>query len=308
MDNIVKNQHYIPQMYLKRFCTLNNQLYAYDKLKDQGFYNLPRAYAHEKYFYDLDPDTLLQMLETYYPLIDPVSKERLSQTQAIEKMLGRIEGDADSVLDRLNDDPSVLSDGTAQIILIHFLHSLSIRTVAQRSQIENIHHQTADWLKQFGISANPEVVEYVNSTPEEYSKKWQIGRLLSPDAALEFAQMVMLNYDWYYGMVNSDLKLIISDNPVQMLAFGFNDCCFPISPKRAIIFRARGDDVKILSHDKPEKGVINLSTRSVYIYNLIQQSQAERFLFGDKISIEFLKAIKKISESGLQNQFPQKTL
>ena len=305
MDKIVKNQHYIPQMYLKRFCEANNQLYAYDKLKRKGFYNLPRAYAHEKYFYDLDPNTLLQMLETYYPFIDSASRENLSQTQAIEKMLGRLEGAADSVLDKLNDDPSVLSDEDTQITLVHFLHSLSIRTVAQRSQIENIHHQTADWLKQFDISANPEIVEYVSSTPEEYSKKWQIERLLSPDAALEFAQMVMLNYDWYYGMVNSDLKLIISDNPVQMLAFGFNDCCFPISPKRAIIFRAQGDNVKILSHDKPEKGVIYLSMRSVFIYNLIQQSQAERFLFGDKISIQFLNGIKKLSELGLQKQFPQ---
>ena len=115
--------------------------------------------------------------------------------------------------------------------------------------------------------------------------------------------MLMLNYDWYYGIVSSDLKLLISDNPVQMLAFGFNDCCFPISPKKAIIFRVRGDNVKILSHDKPQSGIVNLSMRSVFIYNLIQQSQAERFLFGDKISVQFLKAIEKLSDSGLQKRF-----
>ena len=301
MDKIVKNQHYIPQMYLRRFCCENNQLYAYDKLTGQGFYNSPRAFAHEKYFYDVDSDALLQLLETYYPFIDPVSRRKLSQTQAIEKMLGRLEGDANLVLDKLNNDPLALFNKDVQIILLLFLHALSIRTVAQRSQIENIHHQTVDWLKKFEISANSEAAEYVESTAEEYSKKWQIGRLLSPDAALEFAQMVMLNYDWYYGVVNSDLNLIISDNPVRMLAFGFNDCCFPISPKRAIIFRIRGDDIKIFSHDKPEKGVINLSLRSIFIYNLIQQSQAERFLFGDEISIEFLKKIKKLSESSLGN-------
>lgn len=170
MDKAVKNQHYIPQMYLKRFCGSNNQLYAYDKHKKQGFYNLPRAYAHKKFFYDLDADTLLAMLEKYYPFVDPISRENLSQTQAIEKMLARLEGAADSVLDRLNSDPSALFDENGQITLIHFIHSLSLRTVAQRSQIENIHHQTADWLKHFDIDTNPEIIEYCNSTPEEYSK------------------------------------------------------------------------------------------------------------------------------------------
>lgn len=302
MENTVKNQHYIPQMYLKRFCGVNNQLYAYDILKKQGCYNLPRAYAHKKFFYDLDPHTMQIMLEEYYPYIDPMSREKLSQTQTIEKMLGRIENATNSALNKLIDDPSALLDENVQITLIHFLHSLSLRTVAQRSQIENMHHQIAGWLKQFDISVNPEIVEFCNSTPEEYSKKWQIGRLLSPGAALEFAHMVMYNYDWYYGIVNSDLKLIVSDNPVQMLAFGFNDCCFPISPNKAIIFRARGDNVKIFSHDKPQKGFINLSMRSVFIYNLMQQSQAERFLFGDQISIDFVNAIKKLSDLGLNNR------
>lgn len=305
MDKPVKNQHYIPQMYLKRFCEKNNQLYAYDKLKKEGFYNSPRAYAHKKYFYDLDADAMKAMLEEYYSFVDPTARENLSQTQVIEKMLGRLEGEADSVLDQLNRDPSVLSNEKAQITLIHFLHSLSIRTVAQRSQIANIYRQTADWLKQLNISSNQEIAEYCNSTPEEYAKKCQIGKLLSRDAALEFAKMVMLNYNWYYGIVNSPLKLIVSDNPVQLLSMGVNDCCFPISPERAIIFRPRGENLKIFSNDEPKKGIVNLSTRSVYIYNLFQQAQSQRFLFGDKISIYFLKGMEKLSESGLQKQFSE---
>lgn len=297
MDKTVKNQHYIPQMYLKRFCEFDNQLYAYDKQTGRGFYNSPRAYAHKKYFYDIDPDVLLPMLKKCYPFADSVSIENLSQTQAVENMLGRLEGAAALVLDKIDGDPSVLLDDDVQIKLTCFLYTLSVRTVAQRRKIEYIHRKTADRLKELNISANSKILECYNVNSEEYSKEWQIGRLISPGAVLEFSQMIIENYDWYYGKVNSCLKLIISDNPVLMLAIGFNDFCFPISPDKAIVFRKRGDSVKILSHDKPQNGVVNLSTYSVLVYNIIQHSQSERFLFGDKKTIQLMKAMKKYLES-----------
>lgn len=275
-------------MYLKRFCNNSNQLYAYDKKEKRGCYNLPRAFAHEKFFYDLDTNTLKEILEKYFSFDDDSSIDKLSKIQVIENLLGQIEGTANSVLNKLDAEPSALLDENVQFILIYFIHLLSSRTVAQRRKIKNIHSKRCEVFKELGISTNPQMIKYCNMTPEEYSKKCQIERMISPAVALKFADMLMRKYDWYYGIVNSRLKLIISDNPAEIISHGFNDCCFPISPNKAIIFRAKGDDVTLISNDTPKNGIINLSTQSVFAYDVMQKAYSERFLFGDEISIQYL--------------------
>lgn len=52
----------------------------------------------------------------------------------------------------------------------------------------------------------------------------------------------------------------------------------------------------MISEDAPENGVINLSAKSVLVYNLLQKGQAERFLFGDKTSIDVLLATERVSK------------
>lgn len=284
-------------MYLKRFCEDSNQLYAYDKIKKRGYYNTPRAFAHEKFFYDLDPDILKEILEQCFPFADRISNDLL-ETQVVENFLGMIEGNTSSELDKLDVDPSALLDEKVQFRLIHFIHLLSSRTVAQRRKIENIHRQSRKGLKELGISTNPQLVKYYNMTPEEYSKKWQIERIISPAAAIKFGDMLLRKYDWYYGIVNSRLKLVISDNPAEIISYGFNDCCFPISPNKAIIFRAKGNDVTLISNDTPKNGIINLSTQSVFAYNVMQKAYSERFLFGDEISIQYLLYREHLFNSG----------
>ena len=87
MENKVKHQHYIPQMYLRRFCDQNDQLYAYDIINNRGVRNLPRAFAHEKFFYDIDANTMRELLKEYESLIDPARLEALSGEQLIEHMI-----------------------------------------------------------------------------------------------------------------------------------------------------------------------------------------------------------------------------
>lgn len=275
-------------MYLKRFCEDSNQLYAYDKIEKRGYYNTPRAFAHEKFFYDLDTNILKEILEKYFSFDDDSSIDKLSKIQVIENLLGQIEGTANSVLNKLDAEPSALLDENVQFILIYFIHLLSSRTVAQRRKIKNIHSKRCEVFKELGISTNPQMIKYCKMTPEEYSKKCQIERMISPAVALKFADMLLRKYDWYYGIVNSRLKLIISDNPAEIISYGFNDCCFPISPNKAIIFRAKGNDVTLISNDTPKNGIINLSTQSVFAYNVMQKAYSERFLFGDEISIQYL--------------------
>ena len=85
------------------------------------------------------------------------------------------------------------------------------------------------------------------------------------------------------------MKLVISDNPAQGLFLGFNDICIPLSGEKAIIFRVIAPDAPIISKDLPVGNEIQLTERSVFAYNAIQLSYANRFMFGDKASLVFLK-------------------
>ena len=101
------------------------------------------------------------------------------------------------------------------------------------------------------------------------------------------------NYNWYIGTVPGQMKLLISDNPAQGIMLGFNDICIPLCGDKAIIFRIANPDAPILSKDMPVGDEIVLSERSVFAYNAVQLSYANRFVFGDKMSLAILKAISE---------------
>ncbi|NII83488.1 MULTISPECIES: DUF4238 domain-containing protein [unclassified Pedobacter] len=48
----IKNQHYVPQFYLKSFCDKAEQVWAFDKTNQHIFTSSPRNLASEGYFYD----------------------------------------------------------------------------------------------------------------------------------------------------------------------------------------------------------------------------------------------------------------
>ena len=101
----------------------------------------------------------------------------------------------------------------------------------------------------------------------------------------------MENYNWYIGTVTGSQKLLISDNPAQGIILGFNDICIPLSGETAIIFRIANSESPILSEDQPAGNEIKLSDRSVFSYNAVQLSYANRFAFGDKSSLLLLKSM-----------------
>ena len=295
MENKVKHQHYVPQMYLRRFCDQNGQLYAYDTENNKGMRNLPRVFAHEKYFYDMDAADMREFLKQYESLIDPEKLDDLSGEQVVEQMLCRIEGEANTILDGLDSGQLSLSDEHVHTVLIIFLRTLASRTVAYRNQFEKIHSQTLPFLKSVKLPLGAELTEYCSFTSEEYAKRAQVKQLLSLGDCIELAYMLEENYNWYMGVVDSEADLIISDNPAQMVWLGFNDICFPISPRKAVIMRVKKEGASLISRDMPVNGVIHLGSQSVLMYNQLQRAQAKRFLFGSEQSIDITNKLNVIA-------------
>lgn len=287
MGKQVKNQHYVPKMYIKRFSPNGKKVCVW-KLEGNEILTRqePSKYAARRYYYDASEQELHEALEEMAKLYpDAVANSDLSDEQFLEKALSRVEGATASIMDAICEDSTQLLNETNMITLIIFLHELAFRSEKYRDLIDNIRSQTIDFLDKLGVEEG--AVKELRKTGKEV----QMYQLMGIHPVIDTAKCLIENYNWYVGTVPGKMKLIISDNPAQGIILGFNDICIPLCGDKAIIFRIADPDAPILSQDQPVGNEITLSERSVFAYNAVQLSYANRFLFGDKMSLSVLKMI-----------------
>ena len=285
----IKNQHYIPQMYLNRFIDGENKLTVWNMSKDiilQG--QSARNYASIRYYYDSTKEELKKSLSETFRVY-PELKEELNEfdCQLIEHGLGRVEADFAGVLRKIDVNDDTIYNAEVRNIIVIFLHLLSYRTESFRMQMDNINEVTKQHLLKMNVDINK--VENMG----ESGKSNQLYQLLGIRPLLKSANMLIENYNWYIGIVKGEMKLIISDDVAKNIRLGFNDICIPISADKGIIFRTIDETAPLISKDEPEGNIINLSERSVFAYNAMQLSHTNRFMFGNKYSLEFLRKINK---------------
>ncbi|WP_370743666.1 DUF4238 domain-containing protein [Ruminococcus sp.] len=287
MSGKVKNQHYVPRMYMKRFAQDQKRICVWNLMNDTILTRQrPENYAAKRYFYDTDKVELKQALEEMVKLYpDAVPIIDAADEQFIEKGLSREEADASKILELICNNHEALYDENNMLKLIIFLHDLAYRSEKYRDQLDNIREQTLMHLGKMGITA--EQVEGMDKT----GKDNQLYQLVGIAPLLKTAKELTENYNWYIGTVSGNIKLVISDNPAQGIMLGFNDICIPLSGDKAIIFRIIDPDAPIISKDMPVGNEIKLTERSVFAYNAVQMSYANRFMFGDKASLTFLKML-----------------
>ena len=287
MRGKVKNQHYVPRMYLSRFSADGKRICVWNLMKDDILTRQqPANYAAKRYFYDTSEQELkkaLNELAQLYP--DSVENIDFSDEQFLEKALSRVEADAANIMDLISEKSEELYNEVNMQKMIIFLHELAYRSEKYRSSMENTREQLLASLRRLGIS--PEQVEGMEDSPKDN----QLYQLMGIAPLLKTAKMLTEHYNWYIGTVKGPMKLLISDNPMQGIVLGFNDICVPLSGDKAIIFRIADPNSPILSKDMPNGNEIELTHRSVFAYNAVQLSYANRFVFGDKFSLAMLKLI-----------------
>lgn len=285
MSGKVKSQHYVPRMYMKRFAQDQKRICVWNLMTDSILTRqCPENYAAKRYFYDADKVELKQPLEEMTKLYpDAVPIIDTADEQFIERGLSRVEADASKILELICNNHEALYDENNMQKLIIFLHDLAYRSEKYRDQLDNIREQTLMHLGKMGITA--EQVEGMDKT----GKDIQLYQLVGISPLLKTAKKLKENYNWYIGTVSGKMKLVISDNPAQGIMLGFNDICIPLNGNKAIIFRIIDPAAPIISKDMPVGSEIKLTERSVFAYNAVQMSYANRFMFGDKTSLTFLK-------------------
>lgn len=285
MSKNVKNQHYVPRMYLKRFTSDNNRFCVWNLNKDCIIpRQRPENFAARRYFYDTNKEELKKALGELVELY-PAAETAIDydDEQFVEKTLSRMESDVSKTIDIIAANHELLYNEDNMRKIIIFLHDLAFRSEEFRNQLESVRSQIIAHLERMGIA--PEQVEGM----QDSAKDEQLYQILGFAPLLKTTIALLENYDWYIGIVPGKMKLVISDNPAQGVRFGFNDICIPLNGEKAIIFRIKDTNSPIISKDIPLGKEIILSERSVYVYNTIQWSYANRFVFGDKDSLAFLQ-------------------
>ena len=296
---MVKNQHYIPQFYLKRFGK-NEKIDVYD-IKNEKF--IPNSnvsnFASKRFFYDIDTNKLdseLSILKKIYNVSDDDSNYRriLDNPQFIEETLSKVESNMANYLDKLENDFSLITNEEFLSTFFIFIRTLSIRTNGYRENLEKITTQTTSWLKTLEIT---ECSNYpLDIPPDELAKIEQLKYIISIPQTYKKAILFFNNYNIHLAKNSTDLGFIISNEPFLSFELGFNDICFPITPHLSIILQVKdaGKNYLICKKKPSSNNIINLDIHDVVKYNIFQKHLMSKYLFGNKKDIQYILKIISI--------------
>lgn len=284
---MVKNEHYVPRFYLRRFAN-NDKIYAYDLEKDNLFQTNINKIGCNNYFYDVDSNVLKESLSEYkdiYKIPDDIFEKECEDIQFIEKALSRLEDKFSVLLNKFEMDYSIINDEEFLRTFFLFMHTQSIRTKGFRNGLENIASQTKTWIEKLNIKN----VNYpIELEAKDIAKLNQIKELLSLSSVYKKALSFFDAYDIYIGVNNTDIDFIISDNPTSYFLVGFNDICFPVNSKLSIIMQVKEvkDEFKICCIKPDKSKTIHLTKKEVIKYNILQQYSNSKFLLGSEQALK----------------------
>lgn len=155
MSNKVINQHFVPQMYLRRFAP-DGKSFAVWNVKDDTIlsHQQPRNYAAQRCFYDTHEtaiDSIIAEMRSIHP--DEVDRAlSLDDGRLVEKMLSRSEVDASQILDDICQNRDLLYDKEYLQKLLIFIHDLAYRSKKYRDTMDRVQQQVIKACAQMRIS------------------------------------------------------------------------------------------------------------------------------------------------------------
>lgn len=277
-DQVVINQHYVPQSYLKRFASPEGGIFVLDKPLDKVFKQGINNVAYEKYFYDLPED----------------AARHVGDVQYLEKRFCQIEGKFVKAVDDLLHDVSVGKPMHVkqQADLAYFLLIQDLRTAYRRDvqtemlqKVINSGIERQLELKQFDISA----LEVSVKVEDELALALQARFIFNPpDVDILIAPL--LKHKWLVGINETPAALFTSDNPVAVRPHakhpfrsmsGFSsrgvEIAYPLSPKCILLLFEREHHTDLSSRLYEH---IILDEDDVAYYNEMQVEQSRRQVYG----------------------------
>jgi hypothetical protein len=279
MTNKVKNQHFVPQFYLRQFCDPKGKLYVFDKPQEKVFPSPTEDVAASKYFYDLDPSMLR-------PGVNP---------QIVENALAKAETQyslaIETTLASLREKSVLCAD--ALPVVAEFMAVQVMRTREVRTQMQQMNKLLEHVLKD-----SPEAkAKYV--LPDGGDNFVQAMLLFG--GASEETKEILCNHIWIGARNVSNRPLITSDNPIVrnphitselMSNTGLGslgiEIFLPLNPQFGVILLEREYHASMGHH---EMLVVDMNEENVEFYNGHQVLQSDRQVFSNEDAFLGVRAL-----------------
>lgn len=270
-----KQEHYVPQSYLRRFTIDGKSIHVLDKPDLRTFTTNVRNIAGETGFYDLPSERAEGMG------IDPqVAEKELSELeQGFNVAVGTVLERADA------GDPTIL-DAHLRRNLAHFLVLQNLRTRERRSATRQMIQKLGEAL----VERHPDLDGSAISAEadEQWLSLFQTAQLFNPKM-LRVLASALLDHIWYLGRSPTEGVLYTSDHPFVRRAHyqqshmsnlglaspGIELAC-PLSPSYVLVLI---DRIAFCKYEDIDNKVLGLEADNITYYNSLQVFQSYRQVY-----------------------------
>lgn len=279
MNSIVKYQHYVPILYLKKFTVDLKSIHVFDKFTGKRFVSNIDSVACERYFYDLKEE-----------------RDNDHATQQIEKNLGKLETKWQVLLQTVIEDIN-----QNNIFNILYKNDLSLLISVLLLRTKECRESTKEFLEKVGSQMSQGLVhdlyphysdEVINETrmviDDEYLTDIHMQVLLNDEVAIKIAKLLQ-NHIWVIVRNTSLNPFYTSDNPIVFYPHDRNgkianagiasygiEIHFPLNSTYEIVLFERTFHK---DKEKFEGKVINRDSEHIQYANQLQFIGSYRFLF-----------------------------
>ena len=318
----VKNQHYVPQFYLKYFTNQQEKLCRFDKIeKKRLLFTNVKNLACEKYFYDFPQQSgtkeRQQPMEKWFSELETKASKFMNHIQKkIQGILSLKPSEKVDSLQGLTQDQKL---DLAYWVAVQSLRTNYFRDFSnefwQKTQplIPNIVEEVEDELSRRRNKFEEDNSLKVDESLANEIKKDRLNQCMSTLSYLENDGMpitqakfifehckelaeILLNHIWLIGVNSTDQLFFTSDNPVVMAphleSSGYSsegiEVVFPINSKLILIMLEK----KYFRHNlNLERTLVPLTREYVLDYNRLQVLQSSRFIYSESDDFALVEEI-----------------
>ncbi|WP_100334124.1 DUF4238 domain-containing protein [Bacillus alkalisoli] len=305
--SIVKNQHYVPQRYLRKFAVAqkkinknNYRFNIFDKEKQESRENQNvENYASERYFYDVDFHKLLEEAKAegitiedgIEDLTDKVDKQHLENVFAT-KVETTMFDPFENIITKYTLTPANMYTKVQVVpeedkaIIAYYLAIQFVRTKEYREKIIQMYEKGTKLLLRKGLKneIDSEFLESLEIKLKENRINLIHNEQLIDTELLESFAQVFLKHIWIFAVNETENLFYTSDNPLvfyghkehQGLGSKGVEIIFPITPKLALVMR----EVEHFQRDIPlYNRFIHIPKEYINFYNELQVIQSYKYIF-----------------------------
>ncbi|MFD1735013.1 DUF4238 domain-containing protein [Bacillus salitolerans] len=305
--SIVKNQHYVPQRYLRKFAVAqkkkNKNIYRFnifDKEKQESRENQNvENYASERYFYDVAFHKLLEEAKAegitiedgIEDLTDKVDKQHLENVFAT-KVETTMFDPFENIITKYTLTPANMYT-KVQVVpeedkatIAYYLAIQFVRTKEYREKIIQMYEKGTKLLLRKGLKneIDSEFLESLEIKLKENRVNLIHNEQLIDTELLESFAQIFLKHIWIFAVNETENLFYTSDNPLvfyghkehQGLGSKGVEIIFPITPKLALVMR----EVEHFQRDIPlYNRFIHIPKEYINFYNELQVIQSYKYIF-----------------------------